>query len=420
MGDLVHNNYNKKKESKLVSMNCGDVDEAISIFGNYNQAGDTPIMVMPERSSCKPYISIPEGTYAVVTKHGNFQGVWDPGFHWCMPYTQIQFLVTKQNFLYDVPVRNCPTIDNIYVQIDVAIVLKIKPGEENAKNFVYKVSVNELNEQLDATIAERIRILVRSKTHLEAYSIKGKERGREHTDYMNLEFESKGLEIKSVIITNVKLDNEIAKELEEKTTYASKNMLEIKAQSFELRKINDDQELRQRKETMEQERQAENERYNRLMAEVMKEHEKINADTEKIIAEIRETTTAEVNRIDADGELDAEEIKAETKMIRASIMADGRAKYNQIVAEAEAYVIKKEAEASQQAADKIAEEISIRGKAESELSKTLSNRRSHEEKMAQLAILQDLAKNSNFKIFGEQKDNAMAQFAAFKMMTGNP
>ena len=30
-----------------------------------------------------------------------------------------------------------------------------------------------MNEQLDAAISERIRVLARSRTHLEAYSIKG-------------------------------------------------------------------------------------------------------------------------------------------------------------------------------------------------------------------------------------------------------
>ena len=225
---------------------------------------------MPERSSCKPYITIPEGTYAVVVKHGNFQGVWEPGFHACMPYTQIQFLVTQQNFQFDVPVRNCPTIDNIYVQIEVSIVMRVRPGEDNIQNFVYKTSVNQLNEQLDAAISERIRVLARSKTHLEAYSIKGKEKGKEHTEYMNGIFESKGIEIRSVIITNVKLDQEIADQLEEKTTYASKNTLERKQQCFELRVINDDQEYNQRKERMKQGRQTENERFNKLKAEIGK------------------------------------------------------------------------------------------------------------------------------------------------------
>lgn len=296
--------------------------------------------------------------------------------------------------------------------------MRVREGEENIKNFVYKTSVNQLNEQLDAAISERIRVLARSKTHLEAYSIKGKEKGKEHTEYMNSIFESKGIEIRNVIITNIKLQDDIADQLEEKTTYASKTTLERKQQCFELRVINDDQEYNQKKEKMKQEREAETERFNKIKAEIEKQYEKIQADTKKLIAEIREKTNAEVAKIDAQSELDAEEIRAETKMIKASFLADGRAKFNKIIAEAEAYVVKKEAEAQQQAAEKIADEIKIRGKAEAELAKNLANRRSHEEKMAQLGILQDLAMNENLSIFGDHKDNMMAQLAAFRLIGG--
>lgn len=96
------------------------------------------------------------------------------------------------------------------------------------KNFCYKSSINQLNEQLDSAISERVRVLARSVTHLEAYSIKGKEHTSQMLEYMNKIFETKGIKIKSVIITNVLLPRGISNPLEEKTTYASKNTLERK------------------------------------------------------------------------------------------------------------------------------------------------------------------------------------------------
>lgn len=59
---------------------------------------------------------------------------------------------------------------------------------------------------------------------------------------MNGLFESKGIEIRSIIITDVLLDPTIAVQLEEKAMYVSKNTLERKQQCFELREINDEQE----------------------------------------------------------------------------------------------------------------------------------------------------------------------------------
>ena len=61
--------------------------------------------------------------------------------------------------------------------------------------------------------------------------------------YMNQIFENKGVVIESVIITNVILPRDVADPLEEKTTYASKNTLERKKQSYELRCINDKEEI---------------------------------------------------------------------------------------------------------------------------------------------------------------------------------
>lgn len=169
-------------------------------------------------------------------------------------------------------------------------------------------------------------MLARSKTHLEAYNIKGKEHTEEMIRYMNELFENKGVEIRSVIITNVILDEEVARPLEEKTTYASLKTLERKKQSFELRVLNDEQEIDLLQQTKEEERYSENEKANKLKADIEKEHDKIKAETSKMIAEIEENTIAEVNKIKADAELEAQEIQSETKLIRAKIMADGRAK----------------------------------------------------------------------------------------------
>lgn len=400
MADLVHNNYHRSRFTKFVAVNWGGVNEAISIFGNYTPQGDTPIVWMPTRSSCAPYIVIPEGCHALVTKHGSYVGVWDPGFHWCMPYTQIQYLITKQNFQFDCPVRNCPSHDNVHIQIEVSIIMKVLDSDDDIQNFCYKTSVSQLNEQLDANISERIRVLVRSKKHTEAYSIKGKEHTQEMIRYMNGIFEPKGIQIKSVIITNVRLPHDIADEMEEKTTYATLNTLERKQQCFELREINDNQEKSLKEEMMKQGRQAENERFNKLKAEIEKEADKIQADTDKIVAEISEKTKAEVNKINAKSELDAQEVKAETKMIKASFTADGRAKINELLAECEAYCLRVKAEAEQKAAEMIAEETKIRGRAEGTLSKHLSSRRRHDKEMAKLGVLKELAENRDLSIYG--------------------
>ena len=97
----------------------------------------------------------PEGTYAVITSHGRFDHVKkEGGLVWCAPWTKIQFLVTKQNIVYRFPVRACPTYDNIFVALDIAVVFHCKEDEDSIFNFCYRISVNQLNEQLEAAITE--------------------------------------------------------------------------------------------------------------------------------------------------------------------------------------------------------------------------------------------------------------------------
>ena len=281
--DLIHNWYRQARKTKFVAVPCRDVDDAISIFGNYTKSGETPIVCMPKRSFFKPYITIPEGCYALVIKHGKLMGLWEPGFHWWMPYTKIQFLVTQQNFQFDVPIKNWPTIDNIHIKIEVSIVMRVMKGEENVVNFCYKTSVNQLNELLDAAISERVRVLARSKTYLEAYNIKGKEHTNEMVRYLNSLFESKGIEIRSVIITNVVIDNAITNMLEEKATYtAALNALEKKKYIFEVRVLNDEQEYVLKEEKMKLDRDIEMSNFNKSRSEIDKMQRKILAETNKI------------------------------------------------------------------------------------------------------------------------------------------
>lgn len=54
---------------------------------------------------------------AVVTKNGEFLGYWESGFHWCLPWTEATYLVTRQNIVFDMPVTLCPTSDNIFIDV---------------------------------------------------------------------------------------------------------------------------------------------------------------------------------------------------------------------------------------------------------------------------------------------------------------
>ena len=59
--------------------------------------------------------------------------IWPPGFYCFKPGQTVSHLVAKQMVVFDTPVKDCRTKDNITCNIDVVIVFSIK----RARPFVY-------------------------------------------------------------------------------------------------------------------------------------------------------------------------------------------------------------------------------------------------------------------------------------------
>ena len=56
--------------------------------------------------------------------------------------TRIQYLITSQYIVYDMIVKSCPTFDNVFIEIDIAVVFHCKEDEEDIKRFAYNISIN--------------------------------------------------------------------------------------------------------------------------------------------------------------------------------------------------------------------------------------------------------------------------------------
>ena len=128
-----------------------------------------------------PYITIPEGFYALVTTngaevtHSNGSKVWESGLYFCAPWTAISHLVTKGHVLFDTPCKGCKTKDNVTVQIDVNTTFRIMGdallGEDPnlVCKFVHEVTPRGLQQQLRDAIDEAVRMLARSMKHQEVW-----------------------------------------------------------------------------------------------------------------------------------------------------------------------------------------------------------------------------------------------------------
>ena len=61
--------------------------------------------------------------------------------------------------MFELTVKSCPTFDNIFIEIEVGAVFRCREDDKSIEEFVYNISINQLNKQIKAAITERIRVL---------------------------------------------------------------------------------------------------------------------------------------------------------------------------------------------------------------------------------------------------------------------
>ena len=88
----------------------------------------------------RPWFTVPDGCYALVTRFGKDedyaegQPIWPAGFHFGPPWLKVEFLVTKQSVVFNMPVKGCKTADNVTVQINLAVVFRVMADEAKGEN----------------------------------------------------------------------------------------------------------------------------------------------------------------------------------------------------------------------------------------------------------------------------------------------
>ena len=358
----------------------------------------------------------PEGTYAVITKHGKFDQVKkEGGLVWCLPYTKIQFLVTQQDIVYRFPVRACPTYDNIFVALDIAVVFRCKPDDDSIFNFCYRISINQLNEQLEAAITERVRVMIRGKTHLEVYQIKGQSNTGSMMTFLNEMFGSKGLHFHDIIVTEVQLPEEIKNPLDKKAQFGSLNEKEREKYNYDMRIIDDEEELEALKQRRYEQRDSIKEDFANKITINRRELEVIRANAKKSVAEIKEQAKAESAQIEAHASLENEKIGGDTLVTKTRDQTAGETEAELIEVQAKNESNRKIAAKMAEIAQLKAETIETIGSGEAAISKVMQSRRMYEHLNQKLNTIEAFQNNKNLKIFGDNNDDVLSQMAAYRI-----
>lgn len=147
-----------------------------------------------------------------------------------------------------------------------------------------------------------------------------------------------------------------------------------------------------------------------------KDIEAMKAKSKRTEAEFRAKTDAMVNAIDADTDLKYNQIVAEAKLIETQIREEATAEAAKMIAEANAYKATTIANAEKEVASMIADAVKLEGQAQSKLQKAFAAKRQHEQIMQQIDAVHSFANNNKSVIFGDQKDNLLAQLESYNMV----
>eukprot|EP01083_Nonionella_stella_P269300 911054_1 len=405
--------------TKLTVANVWGCQNAPKILGQLNiQRGMklAPVAFFPSRLPCSFYVIIPKGFVGLVNRNGRYVGIWQAGYHVAPPWVTVSHLIPQQYTVYDIPVKECPTQDNVMVTIDVTIIFRIMTEDETAVyNFCYRLGPDKLDKMLRAFQEEEIRGMVRKRKYNEIYDLMDTNHDKQLNGTkrdLNNHFNEYGVEIVSLAVTNVHLPKQFADNMQEESVWSSRNEFATLEQTFSLQKIKIKEKEAKAKQKVDEDLATFCAEKNSVLADEKKKLANVEAQTSKQIAVINEQQKADVLHVQSEAQLEVANINAERDIKSSKIRQQGKAESEKINVETNTYVISKKAESQRIIAENQAQCMALNADAEREAAKQLVAKREYEKKMRSLQQLRGLSQNDNVCIAGNHKDNIVAQLVA--------
>eukprot|EP00501_MAST-03F_sp_TOSAG23-6_P000591 GSMAST32.ASY1.ANO1.612.1 assembled CDS len=402
----------RKVKSRVVQKHISSVGEAAAVFARAENNNEQPIVLVPTSGwCCNTCITIPSGYWVLHQKWFKDQGEAPTGFICCWPgYYRVSHIVTRKGISYNHPVANCPTIDNVMVEVDLGLTFQIGPKIEDAKKFIYHLGACNFDELLSAEVEEAIRALVNRVPVMKVLDLR-EEFALGMKGGLNRTMKPYGVEIKNVKITNVQLPASLEATLQSRTSFETQMEQQEKKHTAEMRKVNDDAA----------------QRLEQIMKENKRSVQDLTAETERAIINREERLTAALNHRDVcivneSSRTEVAIVEAQSKVSVAT--QDGKRDATKVVertrATCDARKVTAEqnyqsrfvlAEAGVDVAKKKAKIIELDANIEKSAATQLADVREFEVQNLRLDVLTGIAKNSNMVITGETGDGILGLLA---------
>lgn len=397
-------NYQGFEHSKLVQRSILSTRNVDSEFAKV-QNGHIPIVLVPR----SPFLvsvalNVPSGPFVLYQNWHKNMGQLTPGVKWIWPaWNRISHIVSRAVVTYNAPAQDCPTADNVLVNVDLSLTFRIGPDADAAANFVYKLGAHRFDELLSVQAEEAIRGLVYSVTHDKVNDLR-EEFALGVLTTLNSKVNEYGVQIMNVKITDCQLPRELQLRLERTTTFKTKISEQAKTHENKVRVLEDQaikelETIRKTNARKIQELKAERRKY-----EIQRREIEEKARGEARVDKVQANTKAEIALKHAKGDDLSEMVKAKQSAEALLKHTDVAAKKRQIEAEQNATVVVRQYEAQLKSTEAEAAALVARAEAEAEGAEALVEKRRYELEWARLAVMETLAGNGRRFISGEKGD----------------
>eukprot|EP00929_Paragymnodinium_shiwhaense_P069071 TRINITY_DN34844_c1_g1_i1.p1 TRINITY_DN34844_c1_g1~~TRINITY_DN34844_c1_g1_i1.p1 ORF type:complete len:443 (+),score=171.63 TRINITY_DN34844_c1_g1_i1:98-1426(+) len=380
-----------KEGTTLVEIEIASLDDASAVSG-MKPEGYTPLVLVPQ-DTFSFMRRIPAGFNAIVTAFDADKGVYAPGFYCMPPWMRVSYLVSKQLTVFDTPVKDCKTADNVTVNIDVLIVFEIT----DATKFVYNLGPDKLDGLMRAAQEEALRGMASSVTHDKVFELQGMDTAS-LVEEMNQKFDAYGVLVHHFTVKNVRLPVDLMQTMESKTIYISKESQQKMKQELEVLQMDNKSKLVKIQEESEVEQQNATQEAVTAEARIQQEVAGVVSSKEKDIARIDAEKDAQVQQVLSEAEIEVTQLRNQRDQVAREVKAETEKEVIDIMTEAWKYRREKNMQLQSENAANYAQASSVVVEAEMQADDTLGSKRAHEEEKAKLEVYRQVANNSGIRV----------------------
>jgi len=368
----------------------------------------TPLK-MDVAGNCWCCVIVPYGFASYSTN--TWQGKVDlsEGCHCTAPWTNVNYLVPLHTIVFDSPQLMCPTQDNITVTISASVTFKVRPWvEEVQKGIEHFVEMNpavSLNQKLQESMSESMRILSAKMPHAQVYDLQGRD-CKEERDRMKEKLWELGIEVMEFLVQKVTLPAETEHRMQEETmTGVEQRVNAVTALEQSVTERNRDElEMLRKKATINQE-MAESEAQ-KEQAGIQVRTASIANETQHMVQMMQAEKDRKVEETLNNAGLKEAELISKADLVKREVETKLAKELNDLEQEGRQYKVDKETELATKVSQDKAEAADLVAKSEKEGGASLALARKFEQDKAQLEVFAKLVQNRKLRIASTAEVNA--------------